>query len=152
MTQIVKRSQMSNWRGKWSLIEEFDMEFKMKSIYGVLTCSSLSSFSTCMTPQIYQMPKCPNLKLKAWNSHEFFQWNVIPQGLSKYSIKRLYYSAIVGSMWLHDKSMIQILLAMPIGKRLRIYARFGFGDKILVHSLANVDMTSVHIMKIFTWI
>ncbi len=101
--------QMSNWRGKWSLIEEFDMEFKMKATYGVLTCSSLLSFSRGMKPQIHQIPKCPNFKFKVWNSHEIFQWDVVPQGLSKYSIKRLYYSVIGGSMWLHDKSMIQIL-------------------------------------------
>jgi hypothetical protein len=74
------------------------MEFKMKATYGVLTCSSLLSFSRGLKPQIYHMPKCPNFKLKVWNSHEFFQWDVVPQGLSKYSIKRLYYSAIVGSM------------------------------------------------------
>jgi hypothetical protein len=37
-------------------------------------------------------------------------------------------------------------------ERLCICARFGLGDKILVHSLANVEMICVHIMKIFTWI
>jgi hypothetical protein len=57
-------------------------------------------------------------------------------------------------------------LALPIKKRLpsedsfigfahkeetTICAGFGLGDKILVHSLANVEMTSVHRMKIFTW-
>jgi hypothetical protein len=40
------------------------------------------------------------------------------------------------------------LLARPIGKRLHIYAGFGFGNKILAHSLTNVEMTSIHIMKI----
>jgi hypothetical protein len=44
-----------------------------------------------------------------------------------------------------------LLLALHIGKRLHIYARFGLGDKILAHSLTNVEMTSVHRMKIFTW-
>jgi hypothetical protein len=44
-----------------------------------------------------------------------------------------------------------VLLALPIGKRLHIYVGFGLGDKILAHSLANVEMTSVHRMKIFTW-
>jgi hypothetical protein len=43
------------------------------------------------------------------------------------------------------------LLALPIGKRLCIYARFELGDKILVHSLANVEMTSGHRMKNFVW-
>ncbi len=43
------------------------------------------------------------------------------------------------------------LLALPIGKRLHICAGFGLGDKILVHSLANVEMTSVQKMKFFTW-
>jgi hypothetical protein len=38
-------------------------------------------------------------------------------------------------------SFVFILLALPIGKKLHIYARFGLGDKILVHSLANVKMT-----------
>jgi len=47
--------------------------------------------------------------------------------------------------------MICFLLALSIGKRLCIYARFGFGDKTLAQSLANVEMTSVHKMKIFTW-
>jgi len=47
--------------------------------------------------------------------------------------------------------MMCLLLALSIGKRLRSYARFGFGDKILAQSLANVEMTSVHKMKIFTW-
>jgi hypothetical protein len=75
------------------------MELKMKAAYGVLTCSSLLSFSRGMKPQIHQMPKCPNFKLKVWNSREFFfRWDVVPQGLLKYSIKRLCYSAIVGSM------------------------------------------------------
>jgi hypothetical protein len=36
------------------------------------------------------------------------------------------------------------------GKRLRICARFGLGNKISGHSLANVEMTSVHRMKKFT--
>jgi hypothetical protein len=40
-----------------------------------------------------------------------------------------------------------LLLDLPIGKRLCICARFGLGDKILAHSLANVEMTSVHKMK-----
>jgi hypothetical protein len=40
---------------------------------------------------------------------------------------------------------------MPIGKKLHIYAGFGLGDKILTHSLANVEMTNVHKMKVFTW-
>jgi hypothetical protein len=44
-----------------------------------------------------------------------------------------------------------VLLALPIGKRLHICARFGLGDNIFVHSLANVEMTNVHIMKFFTW-
>jgi hypothetical protein len=44
-----------------------------------------------------------------------------------------------------------IALHLPIGKRLHIYAGFELGDKILVHSLANVKMTSVHKMKIFRW-
>jgi hypothetical protein len=43
------------------------------------------------------------------------------------------------------------LLVLPIVKRIHICARFGLGDKILVHSLANVEMTNVHKMKIFTW-
>jgi hypothetical protein len=43
------------------------------------------------------------------------------------------------------------LLALPKGKRVHICGGFGLGDKILDHSLANVEMTSVHIMKIFTW-
>jgi len=43
------------------------------------------------------------------------------------------------------------LLALPVGKRLHICARFVLGDKILVHSLANVEMTSVHKMKFFIW-
>jgi len=33
------------------------------------------------------------------------------------------------------KGMTSYLLAMPIGKRLCICARFGLGDKILAHSL-----------------
>jgi hypothetical protein len=43
------------------------------------------------------------------------------------------------------------LLALPIGKRLCISAGFGLGNKKFAHSLANVEMTSVHRMKIFTW-
>jgi len=43
------------------------------------------------------------------------------------------------------------LLVLPIGKRSHIYAGFGLGDKNLAHSLANVEMTSVHTMKIFIW-
>jgi len=43
------------------------------------------------------------------------------------------------------------LLALPIGKRLCIYAGFGLGDKILAHSLTNVGMINVHKMKIFRW-
>jgi hypothetical protein len=39
------------------------------------------------------------------------------------------------------------LLALLIGKRLCISAGLGFGDKILVQSLTNVKMTSVHKMK-----
>jgi hypothetical protein len=31
------------------------------------------------------------------------------------------------------------------------FARFGLGDNIFAHSLANVEMTNVHIMKFFTW-
>jgi hypothetical protein len=42
-------------------------------------------------------------------------------------------------------------LVLPIRKRLHICARFGLGDKFLAHPLANVEMTNVHIMKIFTW-
>jgi hypothetical protein len=48
-------------------------------------------------------------------------------------------------------SFVYILLAPPIMKKLHICARFGLGDKILAHSLANVKLTSVHRMKIFTW-
>jgi hypothetical protein len=44
------------------------------------------------------------------------------------------------------------LLALAIGKRLRICAGLGFGDKILAQSLVNVEMTIVHRMKLFTWI
>jgi len=40
---------------------------------------------------------------------------------------------------------------LAIGKRLHICAGFGFGDKILAHSLANVGMTSVHRMKVLRW-
>jgi hypothetical protein len=43
------------------------------------------------------------------------------------------------------------LLTLPIRKRPHICARFGLGDKILMHLLANVEMTSVYIMKFFTW-
>jgi hypothetical protein len=43
------------------------------------------------------------------------------------------------------------LLALPIGKRLLIGARFGLGDKILAHSLAKMEMTTVHKIKKFTW-
>jgi hypothetical protein len=43
-----------------------------------------------------------------------------------------------------------VLLVPPIGKRLRIFARFGLGDNIFIHSLANVEMTNVHTMKNFT--
>jgi hypothetical protein len=43
------------------------------------------------------------------------------------------------------------LLALSIGKRLCVYAGFGLGDKILAHSLANVEMTIVHRMKFFIW-
>jgi hypothetical protein len=43
------------------------------------------------------------------------------------------------------------LLALPKMKRLCICAGFGLGDIILAHSLANVEMTSVHIMKPFPW-
>jgi hypothetical protein len=43
------------------------------------------------------------------------------------------------------------LLALPIRKKLCTCVGFGLGDKILAHSLANVEMTSVHKMKIFTW-
>jgi hypothetical protein len=42
-------------------------------------------------------------------------------------------------------------LALPIRKRLHIGAGFALGDKLLVHSLANVEMTSVHKMKKITW-
>jgi len=45
----------------------------------------------------------------------------------------------------------KLLLALPIEKRLHICAGFGLGDKILAHSLADVEMTSVHRMKIVTW-
>jgi hypothetical protein len=41
------------------------------------------------------------------------------------------------------------LLGLPIGKRLCICVGFGFGNKIFAHSLANVEMTSVHRMKNF---
>jgi hypothetical protein len=44
-----------------------------------------------------------------------------------------------------------ILLALPIGNKLCIYIRFGFRDKILAHSLTNVETTKVHKMKISTW-
>jgi hypothetical protein len=44
-----------------------------------------------------------------------------------------------------------ILLALPIGKRLCICAGFRLGDNIFAHSMANVEMVNVHIMKIFTW-
>jgi hypothetical protein len=43
------------------------------------------------------------------------------------------------------------LMAQPIGKRLRICAGFGLGDKILAHSLANVEMRSFHRIKIARW-
>jgi hypothetical protein len=43
------------------------------------------------------------------------------------------------------------LLALPKMKRLCICAGFGLGDIILAHSLANMEMTSVHIMKPFPW-
>jgi hypothetical protein len=43
------------------------------------------------------------------------------------------------------------LLALPIGKRLHICARFVLGDKILVRSLANVEMTKVHKINFFIW-
>jgi len=46
---------------------------------------------------------------------------------------------------------LDYLLVLPIGKRLHICAGFGLGDKILANSLANLEMTSVHKMKIFTW-
>jgi hypothetical protein len=42
-------------------------------------------------------------------------------------------------------------LALPIGKKVHIYARFGLEDKNMAHSLANVEMIIVHRMKIFTW-
>lgn len=42
-------------------------------------------------------------------------------------------------------------IPIPIRKRPRICARFGLGDRILSHSLINVEMTSVQRMKIFTW-
>jgi len=57
-------------------------------------------------------------------------------------------------LWANFKIMAKklfILLALPIGNKLCIYVRFGFGDKILAHSLTNVETTSVHKMKIFTW-
>jgi flagellar biosynthesis/type III secretory pathway ATPase len=38
------------------------------------------------------------------------------------------------------------LLVPPIGKRLPICARFGLGDKILVHLMVNVKMTSVQFL------
>jgi len=51
-----------------------------------------------------------------------------------------------------DRVILQIiLLVLPIRKRLHLYVRFRLEDKILVHSLANVEMTNVHKMKIFTW-
>jgi hypothetical protein len=37
-------------------------------------------------------------------------------------------------------------------KRLHIYVGFGLGDKLLAHSLVNVELTNVHKMKIFTWL
>jgi hypothetical protein len=40
---------------------------------------------------------------------------------------------------------------LPIGNKLRIYAGFGFRDKIFAHSLANVKMTSMHKMKTSIW-
>jgi hypothetical protein len=43
------------------------------------------------------------------------------------------------------------LLTLSVGKRLCISVGFELGDKILAHSLANVEMISVHKMKIFTW-
>jgi hypothetical protein len=43
------------------------------------------------------------------------------------------------------------LLALPIGEKLQIYARFGLGYKKFAHLLANVEMTIVHRMKIFQW-
>jgi hypothetical protein len=43
------------------------------------------------------------------------------------------------------------VLALPIGKKLRICARFGLGHKCVAHSLANVEMANVSKMKIFTW-
>jgi hypothetical protein len=48
--------------------------------------------------------------------------------------------------WIRD------LLALPRGKRLCIYVRFGLGDELLAHSLANVELTNVHKMKIFSWL
>ncbi len=50
----------------------------------------------------------------------------------------------------YDKKVVY-LLALPIGKKLHICVGFELGDKILVHWLANVEMISVHRMKIFTW-
>jgi hypothetical protein len=38
------------------------------------------------------------------------------------------------------------LLVLPIGKKLHICVGFGLGDKILAHSLANVEMTSVQFL------
>jgi hypothetical protein len=44
-------------------------------------------------------------------------------------------------------------LVLPVGKKLHIYAGFGFGDKILAHSLVNVEMTNVHMDAIFhVWV
>jgi hypothetical protein len=42
-------------------------------------------------------------------------------------------------------------LALSIEKKLVISAGFGLGDKKIVHSLVNVEMTSVHGMKFFRW-
>ncbi len=44
------------------------------------------------------------------------------------------------------------LLVLTIGKKLCIYVGFRLWDTILAHSLANVEMTSVHRMKIFRWV
>jgi hypothetical protein len=57
-------------------------------------------------------------------------------------------------LWANKKIVAKklvFLLALHIGKSLHIYVRFGLGDKILAHSLTNVEMTSVHRMIFFTW-
>ncbi len=101
-----------------------------------------------------------NAKHKIFKSYNIFD---IINGLISFTHKHKWLNLAmkICKIWQLEKKIQSSMVSMnwcliiywlyQKGREYTFCGGFGLGDKILDHSLANVEMTSVHIMKIFTW-